>query len=269
MHLVNNILNPITQTLGTMAQSFQPSANAITSVMTSVVSQMADMDPSVKKIVTGGTLATVGAIGLARSNVVDGLKSMIYGTKNNADVKYGLAATSAAAVVVGTHQAMAGVAEIMQRFSPANPEPCVIKNPNNMCETTPAMCEGNLGIPRGEMPQIEKGKVMQYFDYFKNKGHSVDYKTVPATTLTSTQNQLDTLDVLRAVEAAKLGKFDPCNSEIIIAGLDNHVVDGHHRWAACYLLGGDIKVASINLPIQDILNGSRHAEGVTYGKLIK
>nr|MBA2728551.1 ParB N-terminal domain-containing protein [Parachlamydiaceae bacterium] len=97
----------------------------------------------------------------------------------------------------------------------------------------------------------------------EENGLKVSHIQLPAQELMSTQNELNQEKVMGMVTAAKAGQFNPCSVEIIVSS-DAHVLDGHHRWAACTELKMPIKVAVINTPIQNLLDLANGFEGVTH-----
>lgn len=146
------------------------------------------------------------------------------------------------------------------------------------------ICSGNLGIRRVDMPQVE-GDVKDNF--LKSQTVSVYHTSVIAAELVPVQNEMSYQKVMGMVNAAKEHKFEPCDGEILVAsGLEtasgfegasgieatsgniangkiHYVIDGHHRWAACLILGGIQKVISISNTAQHVLEQLAHFPGVT------
>lgn len=155
------------------------------------------------------------------------------------------------------------------------------KAPNlNLCKisvpNTNLFCGKSLGIERAKMPQLsgtpvegsEAAKLPRekngnvnvgpmFERYLESKDVKVVNKTVKASSLSASQNQLvgENVAYLMTQEADKLG------NERIFVSRDGYVIDGHHRWAAIVGLDasdrnlGDakIKVTQIDMPIAEVL----------------
>jgi len=219
------------------------------------------IDPSVNKICMGTISVATGASGIVQSRIFDLIGNKSSEETSNNTTNYMVAGLSSLGIAAGIYMIATGASELY--YGTRLPVPPI--DLNNMCQTTPEICKGNLGVPRkGVMPQIGKDAVDNFFEYFKNLGSNITYIKLPARSLFPTQNELDAANVNQMVEAAKAGTFDPCNARIIASGVDYHILDGHHRWAACHILGKEISVASISTSIHDLLEGAKKVAGVTY-----
>lgn len=164
--------------------------------------------------------------------------------------------------------------------APNSDAPKVPELPKNIC-TIPEyahMCENNFGIPRKEMPQIEGGVKGDFLNFLKNQtetGLNVVRTVIKAPDLTPIQNEMNTGKILGMVKDYKAGKFDPCKEEILVIVDDkggngepvNYVLDGHHRYAACYLLDRQMNVIAIVDQVKKVLNSALSFPGVTKADL--
>ena len=125
----------------------------------------------------------------------------------------------------------------------------------NLCQVTVPgtnlYCDGNLGIPRAEMPQF-KGKAQPgsraadmpvdasgevdtepvFREMLKQNNIKVTQTEVPADKLKATQSELVGAKVVGMMGALEK---DPEHEKItapIYVSRDGYVIDGHHRWAA-------------------------------------
>lgn len=131
---------------------------------------------------------------------------------------------------------------------------------------TNLFCHDNKGIPRAEMPQLggfpvagspadklprtKEGGVditKQFIGALEAKGVKITDKTVPASYLRATQNQLDGPKVAGISRAMAAGKIP---DDAIFVTRDNYVIDGHHRWAAKVALDvADNKIGDVQQPV--------------------
>ena len=116
--------------------------------------------------------------------------------------------------------------------------------------------EGNLGIPRVDMPQIPKAKAPKFIEEMGDAGVSVTEKSVDPLTLRPTQHEMNAVEVSGIAEAMRTGNFHSTNK--LFVSNDGHILDGHHRWAAGVVesirLGGKpLAVAVVDLPIRELL----------------
>ncbi len=144
--------------------------------------------------------------------------------------------------------------------------------PQDLCQfpEMTEICKGNLGISRIDMPQVE-GPAKESF--LKNQTVSVFHSDIQAEELVPVQSEMSYEKVMGMVEAAKQRKFDPCGGEILVASGDvrdgkiHYVIDGHHRYAACRLLGGMQQVISISATARFVLDQLATFPGVTKAAL--
>lgn len=125
-----------------------------------------------------------------------------------------------------------------------------------------------MSIPRIAMPQLDKEVTEKFVNSYQLKNVTVEYESVPAASLFATQSELLRSKVMGMVKAFKDGKFNPCQDTIVVAKHgDDHVLDGHHRWAACRVIGGKISVIRIDQPIEKLMNKANKFAGVEHHNL--
>lgn len=158
------------------------------------------------------------------------------------------------------------------------------KPPNfDLCEVsvsgTNLFCGGNRGIERKDMPQL-KGKPADgtpasklpvgadgevsvekpFVDALKSKGVKMQQKTVDASHLKSTQNQLVGSKVVGMIGALQKDPKNPDITAPIFVSKDGYVLDGHHRWAAVVGLNFftdkpvNMNVIEVDMGIDDLVN---------------
>ena len=103
------------------------------------------------------------------------------------------------------------------------------------------------GSPADSMPKNSKGEVdgtMAFVDHMNNLGVDVQERTVLASSLKASQNELVGEKVAGMMDNPA---FDPAGEAIFISR-DGYVIDGHHRWAA--QVGRDLEDGTIgDLPL--------------------
>lgn len=141
--------------------------------------------------------------------------------------------------------------------------------PEDMCqEPETKFCENNFGIPRIKMPQMDKEVTQQFLNHWKGQNVAVTEETIPSSSLYSTQGEILRSKVMGMVKSQQEGKFNPCEEKIIVAQRgDNHILDGHHRWAACKVIDQPLKVVRIDRPIQELLETANRFAGVEHHDL--
>ena len=100
-----------------------PVVGEVFSAASSAIRQIASMDPSLSKITTGVMLVGMGTVGMARSHVIDKLKTVITGKKSSesSEPHYRLAALSSGAMTLGVIQIYIGAMGYYQRTLPLAP----------------------------------------------------------------------------------------------------------------------------------------------------
>ncbi len=149
----------------------------------------------------------------------------------------------------------------------------VEKGQIDLCQVEAArhICQNNLGILRDNMPQVDGTVKTNYVNFKRDSGHAVRQITLKAANLTPVQAEMNAKIVGGMVESALKGGFDPCSAEkygpILVAknslSESSHVIDGHHRFAACHILGGKMEVLQIQDDPQKVLKELEAFPGVT------
>jgi len=127
------------------------------------------------------------------------------------------------------------------------------------------ICEAGLGVPRILMPSLDKPK--SFLNRIDNQFH-INYvnETAKMSNLIPAQGEIRQSRAEGAakgmdretglVEVGKNSDGSPMYASPIIISQDNFIIDGHHRWAAAYMLGiqnRSIPVIRIQAPITSIL----------------
>ncbi len=106
------------------------------------------------------------------------------------------------------------------------------------------------------MPQVKTQDLGKALDMVADKV-KVTKETIPASKLKKSQKELIPSKVKGIAK-----KYDnPSDMKPLIISKDNHIVDGHHRWAAAiYKWGEDVKIPvhRINLTINNAIKLSKH-----------
>lgn len=100
-------------------------------------------------------------------------------------------------------------------------------------------CQGNLGITRENMPQLE-GQVRDAYLLDKlQQGAVIHREQIPAHLLVPVQSEINHDIVINMVKSYKKNTFNPCERQILVAHNGTHykIMDGHHTCMACRLLG--------------------------------
>lgn len=121
-----------------------------------------------------------------------------------------------------------------------------------------------LGIPRGLMPQIVSQHVQEFLSGLRAKGVSVTEGWTPVGQLKPMQNAIQPAKVRELLEVLPV---EALQKPIVISD-DNHILDGHHRWAALRMggvkggqqMGGplqEIQTRRVGLPASELLAAAR------------
>ncbi len=167
----------------------------------------------------------------------------------------------------------------------------------DICKVTPPVCEGNLGIGRSNMPQIMNKSIKQLLksdkederkkgqaavdagadpdsdksvqdimlDDLQKEGVKVKKGVkIPVGKLKATQREIKAGKSFSMADSYYKGTFDPAKGDVILVSSDNHILDGHHRWAALLLADPDreMEVVQIDMPMRELLRRSMKQPGV-------
>ncbi len=130
----------------------------------------------------------------------------------------------------------------------------------DFCSTNPEPCTKNLNIPRISMPQITNKKEMLLFMKICNKsGYKTNYETIKNINkhkIYTSQKEINETIARKIPIYKKLKKSDI--PVIMIYNEENDeymILDGHHRWLAHHLKGGNLKILKINIGKDDLKSG--------------
>lgn len=171
-----------------------------------------------------------------------------------------------------------------------------IKKGSDICKMSPAVCEGNMGLTRDKMPQIEgektvkgllasddeldrkKGKAMvqagadpdsdktvlqHMIDHLAENGIKTSDTEIPVGMLKATQSEIKADKAFKMADGHLKGKFDKIDDSVVVSK-DGHILDGHHRWAALLTIDPSrkMKVKVIDMNMKDLLAESQAVPGV-------
>lgn len=172
----------------------------------------------------------------------------------------------------------------------------------DICKMNPSVCEGNKGLTRDKMPQIEgektvkqmlnavkkdgspdeesraKGKAMvqagadpdsdktimqTMIDHFKKNGVKTKNTKVPVGMLKATQSEIKASKTYGMADSYLKGKF-PNIGDSVVVSRDGHILDGHHRWAALLTVdpSREMNVQVIDMDMDDLLREAQAVPGV-------
>lgn len=177
-----------------------------------------------------------------------------------------------------------------------------IKKGADICKMNPAVCEGNKGLTRDKMPQIEgdktvkqmleavkkdgtpdsearaKGKAMvqagadpdsnktimqTMIDHFEQNGVKTVQRKAPVGMLKATQSEIKAEKTYGMADAYLKGKFNNIGDSVVVSR-DGHILDGHHRWAAMLTVdpSREMNVKVIDMDMDDLLKEAQSVPGV-------
>lgn len=140
----------------------------------------------------------------------------------------------------------------------------------DLCRTHPRICAGSLGKIRSEMPQLEDRVLARFVKHLEEKEMvPAKREAVAVHTLKPTQKHLNAEKVLGMAEAARNGDF-PDIDKTIIVDAEGYILDGHHRWAALYVLHPKNKIHVVRLAIamEDLIRKAKAFGGVKKKNLL-
>ena len=130
----------------------------------------------------------------------------------------------------------------------------------DFCSTNPEPCTKNLNIPRINMPQITNKKELLLFTKICNSiGYKTNYvtlKNVDKHKIYTSQKEINESIARKIPIYQKMKKSDIPVIMIYSEEEDEYmIVDGHHRWLAHHLKGGNLKILKINIGKNDLKSG--------------
>ena len=127
------------------------------------------------------------------------------------------------------------------------------------------LCDGNLGIPRRMMPQIRD--VDAFVRWLEQEGYRVTRDSVRASDLKPTQEGITRRIVQKQIaEGVSLLAKRP-----LVRSAENHILDGHHRWAAIVESDPDrpIPTITVHVSTRKLLELGNAFPGVGYGSDVR
>lgn len=120
----------------------------------------------------------------------------------------------------------------------------------NLYENQIFVPQGNMNIPRRNMPQVDKAHFADMLVWLKSQGVSVRRVKTKAIKLKPVQKEIN----LQAVEQLVKSK-DPKLSKPFLITRDGFILDGHHRWLALLNIdrGASIDAFELSMPAKDAL----------------
>lgn len=127
-----------------------------------------------------------------------------------------------------------------------------------------SVCQGNLGIERKNMPQLDLEVRQNFISMKKNSGIVVVDDTLAAHLFIPIQKEMNYENVMGMIKSAHQGTYNPCEDSILVASQNSKisVIDGHHRYAACRLINGQQEATIIHDDIHKILHELKNFTGV-------
>lgn len=115
----------------------------------------------------------------------------------------------------------------------------------DLCQqpNTRYFCDGNLGIPRKDMPQVEGDVREKYLAQKAEQPGGLVVTRVPSHLLVNAQSEINKEMVFNLIREP----VKPCDKQILVARNRTHytIIDGHHTATACKLMNGNQLVAAI------------------------
>jgi len=131
---------------------------------------------------------------------------------------------------------------------------------------TNLFCAESKGIPRVEMPQMDRQQTKDFVQHLKDEGYKVKKDREHAANLRATQDQLNGAKVAANMEKQEGGK----EPRRIIISKDDYILDGHHKWAAAIGIDAqnnrlrddkEMKVYRVNIKIVKLLEEAQKFTG--------
>lgn len=171
-----------------------------------------------------------------------------------------------------------------------------IEKSADICQMSPPICKGNMGLTRDKMPQIpgdmsvremldssdpatvakgeaadaagadpadERPILRQMLDTFRAEGVKVEPKRIPVGKLKATQSEIKASKTFGMADAHLKGNF-PSIADKIVVSRDGYILDGHHRWAALLTISPDreMSVLQVGMDMEDMLERADELPGV-------
>lgn len=112
------------------------------------------------------------------------------------------------------------------------------------------------------MPQI--GDIKDYLDKLKENNIQYTEEKVDPKTLKATQSEFNTEKIAQIMMEPNMSS----KSGVIVSN-DDYVLDGHHRWIACYNKDISIKIIRVDLPILELMRISKTFDTIEHKSVVE
>lgn len=122
----------------------------------------------------------------------------------------------------------------------------------------------SLGIPRINMPQVDREHVQEFLEYLDDQNISYSGFKIPAYKLKATQKEINKEKVLDLLNTP-----DKIHAKPVIISSNFYILDGHHRAIAQLNLNREGKLVCIKVhqPIKTLLKTVINFPKVKYKKV--
>lgn len=132
---------------------------------------------------------------------------------------------------------------LIQPSSPSHPD-------SNLCQDPQLsyLCANHLGYPR-DPAHLSSSDPSSLIQTLRENAIPFEECSVPAHYLTASQKEITRNKTMSMLEFWFQGRYDACKDPILVSSDSDgraYVLDGHHRFAACSLAGGDQRVIAIS-----------------------
>lgn len=139
---------------------------------------------------------------------------------------------------------------------------------NYVKKTLDDLIKNSFDLKRKEMPQIKGNLTDDFLYYLDSLNILYQRKKLKILTLKSSQNELDINKIIPLAKELSINGMRK-NKPIIVSN-DNYVLDGHHRFAAWFVINKSIDVdcVVIDKPIKELINITKRYTKVSYKNLL-
>lgn len=103
------------------------------------------------------------------------------------------------------------------------------------------ICDGNLGIARHQMPQVQGRVARRFLEEMAREGRHIEQREIDPRRVFPIQNEMNE-EIIQNMDQRE--GYDPCQTEPIFVNFNGthfQVIDGHHRWASCRMKAERLK----------------------------
>ena len=123
--------------------------------------------------------------------------------------------------------------------------------------------KGEAMVHAGADPKSEKSILHQMLSDLEKSGVKTEQTEMPVGKMKATQKEIQAGKVFAMADAHMKGKFDGIDDSVVVSK-DDHILDGHHRWAALLTIDPSrkMKVKKIDMTMDDLLKAAAAQPGV-------